>query len=433
MPDLHEDYREYTEPTKLAQVPLTFPAFKSWSNVRSQFVLDPDIIYLNSGTEGSMPRIVLDQYHSYLKKWASSPSYYFAFDKVFQDWQTINKQKVGSFVGTSGDNICITDNTTEGLSMVIMGLDFKEGDEIISTLHDYPSSSSMVHVLQKTRGVIYTLLPLPSPASSKEEIVEIFKNAINPKTKVLCFSHINYTTGLCMPVKELCDLAREHNLISIVDGAHALGMLPLNMEEMGCDFYAAAGHKWLNGPPGTGLLYLRNAKNNPHDLLPTISELYGFETQYTLDKMLQIRGCCNTPGFTALADAMQFNNSIGKERIQKRIFELNEYLKKSVIEEWGEECMFSPLPGKDTASLRSGLASFIPTTDFNKRFDSDFMSKVTWDLIKEHKIWIRSTSFLDKVSDGKKLTNVIRVSTNLFNDFDDIDKLMTAILAVLPC
>ncbi len=431
MPDLHADYREYSDPTKGPQVPLIFPPSKNWSVVRSQFVLDPDIIYLNSGTEGSMPRIVLDQYHIYLKKWASSPSYYFAFDKVFQDWQTLNKQKVGSFIGASGNDICITDNTTEGLSMVIMGLNFKEGDEIISTLHDYPSSTSLAHVLQKTRGIIYTQLPLPSPPRSKEEIIEIFKKAITSRTKALCFSHINYTTGLRMPVKELCNLAKQYNLISIVDGAHSLGMLPLNMEELGCDFYAAACHKWLNGPPGTGLLYIRNAKNNPYNLLPTISELYGFETSYTIDKMLQIRGCCNTPGFTAMVDAMQFNNSIGKERIHTRILELNDYLKERIIEQWGEKCLFSPHPGKDTAQLSSGIASFIPTRDFNKRFDNDFISNITWKLIKEHKIWIRSISFLDKISDGNKMTYAIRVSTNLFNDFDDIEKLMSAIQAIL--
>lgn len=429
MPDLHADYREYNYPTELEKAPLTFPAFKSWSAVRDQFVLDPDITYLNSGTEGSMPRVVLDQYYSYLRKWASSPNYYSAFDKVLQDWQIINKQKVGSFIGTTGDNICITDNTTEGLSMIIMGLNFKDGDEIISTYHDFPSLESIIHSLQRrNKGIIYTKLPLPSPASSKREIVEIFEEAINCKTRALCFSHINYTTGLRMPVKELCDLARQYNLISIVDGAHSLGMLPLNMDEIGCDFYVSSGHKWLNGPPGTGLLYIRDAKNNPYDLLPIISELYGFETLYSIDQMLQIRGCCNTPGFTAMVDAMQFNDSIGKERIQKRILELNNYLKNCIIEQWGENCLFSPYPSKEMTLLSSGIASFIPTAELNKRFDNKYISDLTWKLSTEYKIWTRPISFLDKISDGNKLTYNIRVSTNLFNNFDDIDKLISAVI-----
>lgn len=427
MPDLHADYREYIEPEKERLAGVEPLAFVDWEKIRRQFVLNPDITYLNSGTEGSMPEIVLSQYATYLRKWASSPSYFFAFSKVLGDWQELNRKKVAQFVGATFDNICLTDNTSEGLSMTIMGLDFQEGDQVISTLQDYPSSESAFHVLQKTGGIVYTQIPLPTPTESKEEIIESFKKSITSKTKVLCFSHINYTTGLRMPVKELCDLARQNNLISIVDGAHALGMIPLNLEEMGCDFYAAAGHKWLNGPPGTGIYYIRDAKNNPFGLVPIISELYGFETAYTIDQILQIRGCNNTPGFTSMVNAMEFNDSIGKEQIENRILDLNAYLKKRVIDEWGVQCLLSPLPIEKSRDLSSGIASFIPSKDFDKRYDKKFINDTNWKVIKDQKIWIRDISFLDKPSDGDKLTYALRVSTNLFNRFEDVDKLMLAL------
>jgi selenocysteine lyase/cysteine desulfurase len=430
MTDLHFDYKEYREPLKDTATGMDLPKTLDWNAIRRLFRLDPAIVYLNSGTEGSIPMVIQKNYFRYIEKWASSPSYYFAFDKTFQDWQKSNRQKAGNFIGTPGENVCITGNTSEGLSMALLGADLREGDEILSTLHDYPSSESVCHVLSKSEGVIYTQLYLPSPAESKEEIVSVFRNAITRKTKVLLFSHINYTTGLRMPVKELCELATEKNLMTIIDGAHALGTLPLDMEGIGCDFYAAAGHKWLNGPPGTGILFIRDAERNPYSLLPILSELYGFETTYSISDMLQIRGCSNTPGFTAMIDAMTLNELIGKERILSRLLELNHYLQKRIIPEWGEACLLSPSSTPETRELCSGIVSFVPSRDPLKRFDKDFIAGISQRVIREYKIWIRDVSFLDKPSDGNKLTHVLRVSVNLFNDFDDIDKLILAIKAV---
>jgi len=430
MPDIHVDFKEYGKPLKNTVTGMYLPKSPDWNAIRRLFRLDPSIVYLNSGTEGSIPKEIQKNYFRYIKEWASSPSYYFAFDKTFQDWQKSNREKAGKFIGTTGENICITNNTSEGLSMALLGVNLREGDEILSTLHDYPSSESACHVLSKTRGVIYTQLYLPSPAESKEEIVNIFRNAINPKTKVLLISHITYTTGLRMPAKELCRLAAEKNIITIIDGAHALGTLPLEMEETGCDFYAAAGHKWLNGPPGTGILFIRDAKRNPYNLLPIISELYGFETPYPVSDMLQIRGCSDTPGFTAMTDAMALNELIGKEKILNRLLELNHYLQMRIISEWGKDCLLSPSCTPGTQELCSGIVSFVPSRNPLKRFDKDFITGISQRVIQEYKIWIRDVSFMDKPSDGNKLTYVLRVSVNLFNNFDDIDKLILAIKAL---
>jgi selenocysteine lyase/cysteine desulfurase len=430
MPDIHLDHKEYREPLKDTVTGIALPKSPDWNAIRRLFRLDPSIVYLNSGTEGSIPRDIQKNYCRYIEEWASSPSYYFAFDKTFQDWQKSNRQKAGSFIGTSGENICITNNTSEGLSMALLGLNLREGDEILSTVHDYPSSESVCHVLSKSRGVIYNQLYLPSPAESKEEILNIFRNAIKPGTKVLLISHITYTTGLRMPVNELCQLAAEKNLITIIDGAHALGTLPLDMEEIGCDFYAAAGHKWLNGPPGTGLLFIRDAERNPYNLLPILSELYGFETSCSISDMLQIRGCSNTPGFTAMVDAMALNELIGKEKILSRLLELNHYVQKRIIQEWGKDCLLSPSCTSGTQDLCSGIVSFVPSRDPLKRFDKDFITGISQRVIREQKVWIRDVSFMDKPSDGNKLTYVLRVSANLFNNFDDIDKMILAIKTV---
>ncbi len=110
----------------------------------------------------------------------------------------------------------------------------------------------------------------PRPQTHKDEIVDAFARAITPGTRVMSFCHINFTTGLRMPVKELCQLARDNGIISVVDGAHAIGMLDLNLHDLGCDFYATSPHKWLNAPPGTGVLYIRDGLLE--NFWPTITE-----------------------------------------------------------------------------------------------------------------------------------------------------------------
>ncbi len=427
--DLHANIEEYYEKTD-HKIRADQPhKFTNWEEIRSYYPLDKDIVYLNSGTEGSMPVQVLSEYNDYLHKWASNPSYYFAFNKITQDWQKVNRAKVAEFISTTEENLCITSNTTEGLGMVIMGLPFEEGDEVIVSLQAYPSLISPLNVLCKTRKIKYKIVPLPTYLDTKQEIVDAFAAAITPKTKAICVSHITYTTGLRLPVKEICDLARKHNAISLIDGAHATGMIPLDMEQIGCDFYAAAGHKWLNGPPGTGILYIREALKNEHKLLPILSELYGFENTYSITDMLQIRGCNNTPGYTALCGAIRLNTDIGKERILNRILELNDYAKERIIEEWGENALISPF-GSDKRDLCSGIASFIPSRDYNKRFDEAFITGLSSELINNYNIWIRYINFVNDPSVTENKTWALRVSTNLFNNTDDIDKLFDTLVKI---
>jgi selenocysteine lyase/cysteine desulfurase len=345
--DLHANIEEFYEKFDKMQQEDQSLQFTNWEEVRSYYPLDKNITYLNSGTEGSMPEQVLSEYQDYLHKWASSPSYYFAFNKITQDYQKVNRAKVADFISTKEENVCITSNTTEGLGMVLMGLQFEEGDEVIVSLQAYPSLISPLNVLCKTKKIKYKVVPLPTYLDTKQEIVDAFASAITKKTKAICVSHITYTTGLKLPVKEICDLARKNNAISLIDGAHATGMIPLDMEDIGCDFYSAAGHKWLNGPPGTGLLYIKEALKNEHNLLPILSELYGFENTYSITDILQIRGCNNTPGYTALCGAIKLNTDIGKERIYNRILELNDYAKERIIAEWGEKALLTPFVTKE--------------------------------------------------------------------------------------
>lgn len=279
-----------TQPFKKALPALSSEEF--WPDIQAQFQLDPGTIYMNTGTEGSIPKPVFDEYVRILRQFTASPTQATFYDDDLNYFQENNREKVAQFVGAEKDEIVLTGNTTMGVNTVLFGLDYAPGDEIITTLHDHIAEISPAKVLRERRNVKFTQLELRSPTRSKDEIIRLFERAIknsrfNPKVLLIC--HINFTTGLRMPVKELCRLAREHNMISIVDGAHALGMLELDLHEMGCDFYSTAGHKWLNCLPGTGVLYLKGGEANVHNLWPVLSEFYDFRDDDAICTILPLR------------------------------------------------------------------------------------------------------------------------------------------------
>jgi selenocysteine lyase/cysteine desulfurase len=300
------------------------------------------------------------------------------------------------------------------------GLYLQEGGEVLSTLHEYPSGLACWRLLREPRDVSVTQIELPTPATDKDEIVDAFARAITPSTRVMSFCHINFTTGLRMPVKELCQLARDNGIISVVDGAHAIGMLDLNMHDLGCDFYATSPHKWLNAPPGTGVLYIRNGLLE--NFWPTITESSPPYTPLNIT-VLQGRGQQCTPAFACLNDLIDFQqNTIGKERIESRILALSSYLKDKIRETWGEGSLFSPMD----ETLASGLTSFNPFVDH-----SDFTKiKVYTKLREEYNIIVRSIGFKNRLADPKS-TAAMRVSTHIFNSYQDIDKLISALQTLM--
>ena len=409
----------------------------SWAEVQNQFMLDPEIIYMNIGTEGSLPRPVYDAYITSLKQFTASPTDAAFLNEDLNYFQETNREKVAKFMGAKKDEIVITGNTAMGINVVLFGLDYKNGDEIISTHHDHVAELSPSKILAKRRDIKFTQIAIPSPPSDKKEIVSAFRKAIRQsqnKPKVLLICHINFTTGLRMPVKELCQLAKENNMISVIDGAHGLGMLDLDMKELGCDYYSTAGHKWLNCLPGTGVLYMKGGSDNPRGMWPVLTEVYDIrdENDELLDlaTQLQVRGQNDTPAFVAMVAAMDLQSDIGKKRIEERVLDLNDYLKKRIVETWGEKSLFTPLPSIKNRDLSSGIASFNPNT--KRKYEKEYVEKIWEKVYGEHKIWIRWVNFLDKPSDIKRdrMTYALRVSTHIFNDETHIDKMLKTVETV---
>ena len=393
-----------------------------WKLVRTQFVLAPGLIYMNTGTEGSMPRCVLSRIGSYYREFAQNPHYAVVDSEYYNYFQTQTRTNIAAFLGAGAteNEIVITMNTTEGMGFVANGLTLQAGDEVLTTLHEHEAGICPWYLARDRRNVTVTQLPLPTPATSNEEIVALFENAITPQTKVMSFCHINYTTGLRMPVKELCQLARDHGIISLVDGAHAIGMFNLDLHDLGCDFYATSPHKWLCAPPGTGVLYMR--KDSQTLIYPTLTELYPYDPEYYSDSF-QFRGQLNTPSFACINDVMDFHNTIGKDRVQERILDLSTYAKEKITENWGADKLFSPTDRE----LSSGLVSFNP---FDDPYNNSNTKKVSSALKDGYNIVIRTVSFKDNASDTQA-KRALRVSTQIYNNYDEIDTLISAIKEIM--
>lgn len=399
-----------------------------WSDIRKEFIIDRKLVYMNLGTTGSMPKKVLKNYEKYNYLSAFHPG---TFESELGADLGLPAQRevlAGQF-GCNVDEICLSRNTTDGLDAIIYGLQWQPGDEILLTHHEHIAALSPLNVIQDRYGVVLTEVEIPViEAENSAQFVDAFAAKIGPNTKAILFSHITYKTGARLPAKELCDLARENGLISIVDGAHGPGMIQLNFHDIGCDFYAAPGHKWQCGPGSTGILYLRNHGDDLPEFWTQNSSLYTYAVQpfgnirgtFDVAVSLQYRGQLNIPAQLAMVDACRMWEEMGRDRIEHYVCGLSSYLKKALKNKFGDiGTYFSP----DIPELTSGLTSFNPFSDLK---DPEKIATFVNRLHEEANYQIRSTEF-HLHADDAEYTHALRFSTHIFHNENQIDTLVDAL------
>ena len=224
--------------------------------IREQIPATKNAVYLNSGWSGPSPRSVVEAIKTRLDYESEEGP---TTRPVFESGKAIQahaKESVASLLNVTPEEILMTQCTTDGLNVVLNGLPWEEGDEVITFGLEHPSVLIPAYHLKSSRGVLVNPLPL-NPSDSKEDIINRVLNAITSKTRMLFLSHIQYTCGLKMPVRELRELTKSRGIWMLIDGAQTAGHITLDMRELDCDFYAIPGQKWLLGPDGVGALYIR--------------------------------------------------------------------------------------------------------------------------------------------------------------------------------
>jgi isopenicillin-N epimerase len=305
-----------------------------WSWIRKQFSIPLDEGYFNTGTLGACPRPVMDAIVESMLSMESTIAHY-DYRAEHPEYiagyrpQDALRQKAGSLINASGGEIALLQNATMGINFIANGLDLKPGDEVIITDQEHPGSTGPWDLRAKRQGIVVKRLTIPIPTPDPQTVVKIFTGAIGPRTRVIAVPHITSRNGIVMPVGELCGLARERGVFTLVDGAQALGHLRVDVKKIDCDAYACSPHKWLLAPPGNGMLYLKADRES--DIWATLASAQwnNYEPASGVFRLMQF-GTANAALLAGLDAAIDFYLRIGPEKIERRIIGLADSLRKGL-------------------------------------------------------------------------------------------------------
>jgi isopenicillin-N epimerase len=210
-------------------------------NLSSLFLLDPTVVYLNHGGYGACPRPVFEEYQRWQLELERQPTLFFStrVTELLKQART----RLAAYLSTTPDNLIFVTNATTGGNYIAQSMNLQPGDEVLTTDHEYGAMDRLWEFVCRQAGACYVRQPLPLPLTSAEEVVETLWRAVTPHTHVIFMSHVTSPTALILPVEEVCRRAREAGILTVIDGAHAPGQIPVNVEAIGADFYTGNCHK----------------------------------------------------------------------------------------------------------------------------------------------------------------------------------------------
>ncbi len=235
------------------------------SDHRRHWTLAPGLVFLNHGSYGACPRVVLERQSELRAQLEASPVQFML--RLPGELQRI-RQVVAPFLGAEPENLAFVGNATEGVNAVIRSLPLAGGDQILASNHAYPACLNALRFAAEQRGASVHVVEVPFPIVSAEQIVEAFVSGITPRTRLALVDHVTSATALVFPVAAIARVLRERGVRCLVDGAHAAGMLELNIAALGADYYALNFHKWTCAPKGAGALWVASELRN--EVYPTV-------------------------------------------------------------------------------------------------------------------------------------------------------------------
>jgi isopenicillin-N epimerase len=333
---------------------------KDWNKIRRLYMVPRDVVYLNNGSFGPAPRAVFDALVRYMRELEENPS---VFNEQFARMRTMVKPKLAAFVGADPAYMAVVVNLTFGMNVLAQGIrGLSPGDEILATDQEYGAVNNIWDYTARKQGLVIRKVAIPSPPESPQQIVKIIESGITPRTRVIYASHVTTTTGLVLPVKAISALARSRGILSFIDGAHAPGMIRVDIADIGCDFYTGNCHKWLGAPKGTAFIAM-TARS--WDRIAPFQVGWGWEKDKpeTFEGNFETPGVHNTALASAIGEAVDFQLSIGKEAIEARGRELAEFTKDLLPRQPGIRL----LTPRDPALCGSMSAFSLPPAENDKR------------------------------------------------------------------
>ncbi|HLN96878.1 MAG TPA: aminotransferase class V-fold PLP-dependent enzyme [Pyrinomonadaceae bacterium] len=365
-----------------------------WAAIQNAFSVTRGIINLNNGGVSPSPRIVTEALVRYI--WQQEDATAYTMWQILEPQSETIRTGLAEMFGCEREEIAITRNASESLEVLLMGMDFKSGDEILTTTQDYPRMLTTLRQREKREGLSLKLIKIPIPPKDLSEIVKAFANGITSRTRLILMAHQVNITGQITPVKAVCEMARARGIETIVDGAHSFAQFDFKQADLGCDYFGTSLHKWLYAPKGTGLLYVKREK------IAKIWPLMAAESKQANDiRKFEEIGTHSAAPKLAIGEALLFHNGIGGKRKEARLRYLSRY--------WMNRL-------KDVPKIRFNT-SFDPEQSCaiaNVNIDGTNPSAVGSYLFDKHRIF--TTPIIHEEFQG------IRITPNVYTTLGELDR-----------
>lgn len=368
-----------------------------WENLKNQFSVPADHIMMNAANLCPGPIVVQEKVRELTN--ALNKDVSFQYRALFAATRKKSVTLLAQFVGANESEVGITRNTSESNCMIVHGLDLKPGDEIIIWEQNHPSNNEVWLSQAKRIGFTVKKISVPTDPKSVNDLLQPFINALTPNTKLIAFSHLSNISGLTLPAKDICQMAKARGIMTLVDGAQSFGSMNIDVHDMGCTFYTASTHKWLMGSFENGILYIN--KDSFDRIWPAVIG-GGWREATTVDTQLCVLGQRNDPSPAALPEALAFHETIGRKNIENRIVQLSTYLKQELKSKVPQAIFVTPL----APQFSGGIVIFnLPGKEIHEVADKLY-----------HQYHIAAAP-----SGG------IRLSPHIYNTMKDIDYVVKAI------
>jgi isopenicillin-N epimerase len=289
-----------------------------WAIIQNSFSVTRGIINLNNGGVSPSPRIVTEALVRY--QWQQEDATAYTMWQILEPQSETIRTGLAEVFGCDREEIAITRNASESLEILLTGIDFKAGDEILTTTQDYPRMLTTLRQREKREGLKLKLIQIPIPPQNLDEITAAFEKGISDRTRLILIAHQINITGQITPVKAVCEMARAKGIETIVDGAHSFAQFDFKQKDLGCDYFGTSLHKWLYAPKGTGMLYVKR------DKIEKLWPLMAAESKQISDiRKFEEIGTHSAAPKLAIGEALLFHNGIGGKRKEARLRYLSRY------------------------------------------------------------------------------------------------------------
>lgn len=380
--------------------------------LKSEFLLDPGIHFLNHGSFGACPRRVFASYRRWQLRLERQPVLF--LDREHEGLLRRARAALGAYLNADPDDLAFVPNATHGVNLAAACLDLGPGDEVLATDHEYGACDFAWQDLCGRRGAVYLRRPIGPPSRSRAELAETLWAGVTPRTRAIFLSHISSPTALRLPVEEICRRARASGIATVIDGAHAPGQVPLNLTDLGADFYTGNCHKWMMAPKGSAFLHVRRELQ---DRVRALVVSWGYRkppgtgTGSRFLDLLQWSGTYDPAAYLAVPDAIRFQARHGWDTVRSECHELLRRTLERIADLSGLEPAYPPDSGAFVQMAVAPLPESLDLPEAKARLYDEF--KVEVPLIP----W----------GDRK----YVRVSVQGYNTEADIEALLAGLGAVM--